>query len=368
MLDAACALGADVAIDEGGQAAQITGSALIGLSREVRVDARQSGTTSRFVLPALALLPVGGLLDGADQLRARPFGPLINALRDLGAAVEERGAPGCLPVAVRGPVRGGHVELPGHVTSQFLSGMLMAAVLMPEGLQVRLTSTPVSEPYLRMTASVMAHFGVEARIGDRSASVTPGAYRATDYVIEPDATAASYFLAAAAITSGQVTIRGLGAGSPQGDVAFATVLEQMGAHVDRTSDAIRLTGPGSLRGVDVDMRDISDTAQTLAAVAVFATSETRVRGIGFIRRKETDRIAAVVTELRRAGIDASEEVDGFTIRPGQPDPTTFETYHDHRMAMSLALIGLRADGIKIRNPSCVAKTYPNYFTDLSELG
>jgi 3-phosphoshikimate 1-carboxyvinyltransferase len=302
-------------------------------------------------------------VDGSPQLRARPFGPLTDALRELGATVEDLGAPGFLPVAVTGPVAGGKVPLPGHLSSQFLSGLLMAGPLMADGLSVELTSPLVSVPYVEATTAVMAAFGVTVD----GLRVQPGAYRATDYAIEPDASAASYLLAAAAIGEGRVTVEGLGTASLQGDVRFADLLERMGARVERTADRITVTGTGTLHGIDVDMADISDTAQTLAAVAVFADSPTRVRGIGFIRKKETDRIAAVVTELRRAGLDAVEDEDGFTVNPGLPAPTAFDTYEDHRMAMSLALLGLRVPGIEIRDPRCVAKTYPTYFVDLARL-
>jgi 3-phosphoshikimate 1-carboxyvinyltransferase len=238
----------------------------------------------------------------------------------------------------------------------------MAAPLMRDGLTVELTSPLVSVPYLEMTVAVMAAFGVSAD----GLRVAPGRYRPTGYRIEPDASAASYFLGAAAITGGRVTVDGLGTGSLQGDVAFADVLERMGARVERGTDRVTVSG-GELHGIDVDMADISDTAQTLAAVAVYADGPTRVRGIGFIRAKETDRIAAVVTELRRAGIDATEDADGFTVYPGTPAPTRFATYDDHRMAMSLALLGLRTPGIEIADPRCVAKTYPGYFRDLAAL-
>ncbi|MEV0720350.1 3-phosphoshikimate 1-carboxyvinyltransferase, partial [Asanoa sp. NPDC050611] len=197
--------------------------------------------------------------------------------------------------------------------------------------------------------------------------VAPGSYRATDYAVEPDASAASYFLGAAAVAGGTVTVRGLGAKSLQGDVGFADVLERMGARISRTADSLTVSVDRGLTGVDVDMADISDTAQTLAAVAVFADSPTRVRGIGFIRGKETDRVAAMVTELRRAGVGAVEDEDGFTIHPGLPRPTRFATYDDHRMAMSLSLLGLRVPGIEIADPGCVAKTYPDFFADLAAL-
>jgi 3-phosphoshikimate 1-carboxyvinyltransferase len=363
MMGAVAALGATVVLDEQACTVTVTGIDPAVAGGAGTIDARQSGTTSRFVLPAAALLHGRTVVDGTEQLRARPFGPVLDALRQIGAEVEELGAPGFLPAAVTGPAHGGPVEVSGHISSQFLSGLLMAGPLMARGLTVSLTSPLVSVPYVEMTKAVMASFGVTVDGLD----VPSGAYRPARYAIEPDASAASYFLGAAAITGGQVTVSGLGAESLQGDVRFADVLERMGLSVSRTADSLTVRATGSLHGVDVDMADISDTAQTLAAVAVFADSPTRVRGIGFIRGKETDRIGAVVTELRRAGIDAVEDPDGFTIHPGAPRPTRFATYEDHRMAMSLSLIGLRAPGIEITDPACVAKTYPAYFTDLAAL-
>jgi 3-phosphoshikimate 1-carboxyvinyltransferase len=360
MLGAIGALGATVDADPATATVTVTGTDLRTGTPDAVVDARQSGTTARFILPAAALRPGRTVVDGAPQLRARPIGPVLDALRDLGAEVSAAGA---LPATVRGPMRGGPVRLSGHVSSQFLSGLLMAGPLMAGGLAVELSTPLVSVPYVELTRAVMAAFGV----GVDGLSVAPGSYRATRYDVEPDASAASYFLGAAAVAGGTVTVRGLGTGSAQGDVGFADVLERMGARVSRTADSLTVSVAGRLTGVDVDMSDISDTAQTLAAVAVFADSPTRVRGIGFIRRKETDRLAAVVTELRRAGIDAVEDEDGFTIHPGPPRPTRFATYDDHRMAMSLSLLGLRAPGIEIANPGCVSKTYPNFFADLAAL-
>ena len=260
------------------------------------------------------------------------------------------------------------MELPGDITSQFLSGLLMAGPMMPEGVHVELTSPLVSVPYVEMTKVVMMSFGVEAT----GLGTGPGVYRPANYHVEPDASAASYFFAAAAITGGRVTVEGLGSDSLQGDVRFVDVLEEMGARVERSARATTLFGPPlstsgepGLKGVEINMSDISDTAQTLAAVAVFAATPTRVKGIGFIRRKETDRIGALCAELRRAGIMAVEEEDGFTVHPGQPKPTSFATYDDHRMAMSLSLIGLRVPGTEITGPNCVAKTYPGFFEDLA---
>jgi 3-phosphoshikimate 1-carboxyvinyltransferase len=291
------------------------------------------------------------------------MGPLVEALRSLGGDVYEMGEPDSLPLRIGGGAQGGAVDLPGHVSSQFLSGLLLAGPLFPDGVDIRLTSPLVSVPYVSMTRAVMAAFGVNVT----ATRVLAGSYRATDYQIEPDASAASYFFAAAAITGGRVTVEGLGTALLQGDLAFVDLLEQMGAEVTRGETSTTVTGTGELHGVEADLADLSDTAQTLAAVAVFADSPTTLTGIGFIRRKETDRLANTVRELVRCGIGATEDSDGFSIRPGAPKPATIETYDDHRMAMSFALLGLRASGIEIADPGCVAKTYPRFFDDLDQL-
>jgi 3-phosphoshikimate 1-carboxyvinyltransferase len=363
MMDAVAMLGVKLRADQSRCTIEVAG---IGRGRApdgARIDARQSGTTSRFILPAASLGGTRVIVDGAPQLRARPFAPLLEALAQLGVAVESLGPPGFLPVAVTGPAHGGDVRLAGHISSQFLSGLLMAAPLMEQGLRVALTSPLVSVPYVTMTLAVMRTFGVHAD----GLEVEPAAYRPADLAIEPDASAAAYFFAAAAISGGRVSVEGLGAGSIQGDVAFVDILERMGAHVEREPERITVTGSGTLHGVEVDMADISDTAQTLAAVAVFADAPTRIGGIGFIRGKESDRVGDLATELRRAGIAVEIDEDGLTVTPGAVRPTRFHTYDDHRMAMSLALLGLRAPGIEIEDPGCVAKTYPDFFVDLATL-
>ena len=334
-----------------------------------RLDVRLSGTTARFLAPVLALGHGRYELDAAPPFRVRPMSPVLQAVAELGAEVEQLGAPGHLPVALHSHgARGGRLEVAGDVSSQFLSGLLLAAPAMADGLEVRLTTGLVSEPYVELTLGVLHAFGARVTRPDaRRFVVAPGGYRATTYDVEPDASAASYFLAAAAITGGRVRVAGLGASATQGDARFADVLAAMGAEVRRDEHGTEVVGTGRLTGIDVDLADLSDTAQTLAAVAVFADSPTRVRGIGFIRRKETDRIHAVVTELRRCGIEAYEEADGFVVRPGRPAPALVRTYDDHRMAMSFALLGLAAPGIEIADPGCVAKTFPTYFEVLEEL-
>lgn len=325
----------------------------------VSLDARLSGTTARFVLPAAALDPGSREVDGDEPLRRRPMGEVAGALRQLGASVSGD----VLPLTVRGPMAGGTVRVAGDVSSQFLSGVLLSGPAMPDGLRVELTTPLVSHPYVEMTLAVMERFAAEVD----ELAVSPVPYSGTQLDIEPDATAASYFFAAAAATGGRVTVEGLGASSIQGDVAFVRVLEDMGCTVEQQSTKTTVVGPPQLSGVEIDMRDMSDTAQTLAAIAPLASSPTRITGIGFIRRKETDRITAVVTELRRCGIDAEEEEDGFVVHPGQPRPAVIETYRDHRMAMSFAVLGLVAPGIEIRDPGCVDKTFPDFFRRLDSL-
>ena len=335
----------------------------------VELDARLSGTTARFLLPVLALGRGRYRLDGLAALRARPMAPGLRALRDLGVEVVEEGEPGHLPVTVVGAeLAGGTVRVPGAVSSQFVSGLLLAGPATRRGVRVELEQPVVSRPYLGLTLATMEAFGAEVD-GDveRGVDVAPGGYRARRHAIEPDASSASYFFAAAVVCGGRVRVPGLGRQSAQGDLAFVDVLEAMGADVRREDGFVEVRSGPSLSGVDVDMADLSDTAQTLAAVAVFASSPTRVRGIGFIRAKETDRIAAVVSELRRCGIRAEEHGDGFTVHPGLPRPAVIETYDDHRMAMSFTLLGLRAPGIEIADPGCVGKTFPGFFAAVEQL-
>lgn len=372
MLDALRVLGVGLHVDRARDAVVVEGLAGHLPSGPLDLDARLSGTTSRFLLPVLALGAGPYLLDGGAPLRARPMADGIDAVRRLGGAVHGAagGSDRHLPVVVRGGpgVRGGAVTVAGTASSQFLSGLLLAGAAMPDGLDVEVSGGLVSRPYVDMTLRVLATFGVDAHWRDeRTLHVAPGGLRAADLRIEPDASAASYFFAAAAICGGRVRVGGLGAEAWQGDVAFVDVLERMGATVRRSPDSIEVLVSGPLDGIDVDMGDISDTAQTLAAVAVAARGATTMRGIGFIRAKETDRIGDVVTELVRCGIEAREIEDGFVVEPGTPRAAVVHTYHDHRMAMSFALLGLRWPGIAIADPGCVAKTFPGYWQALAGL-
>jgi 3-phosphoshikimate 1-carboxyvinyltransferase len=267
-------------------------------------------------------------------------------------------------------LQGGRASIAGDISSQYLSALLMSAPCALGPVELALQGKMVSEPYVAMTVRMMQEFGAQvSTLGGGGYRIEPQTYRARTFAVEPDASAASYFFAAAAITEGEVTVEGLSRDTLQGDVRFVEVLEQMGCGVRWGDRSITVQG-GPLRGVNVDLNDISDTAQTLAAVAVFAEGPTRIGNIAHVRHKETDRIHAVVTELKRLGIDALEHEDGLTIKPAAGGqiavrPTVVETYDDHRMAMSFALIGLRAPGIRIGNPGCVGKTYPGFFEDLA---
>lgn len=328
-----------------------------------------SGTTVRF-LTAMTTLGHGRYrLDGVPRMRERPIADLIIALNQLGADVTSELGTGAPPVIVNGTgLPGGNATIAGNISSQYLSGILMAAAYARESISLTVDGELVSKPYVTMTIKVMKSFGATVRNDDFSQFIVAHdqGYTGRAYAIEPDASAASYFWAAAAITGGIVTVEGLTRGALQGDIAFCECLEQMGCQVDYGADSITVTGQ-PLRGLDIDMNPISDTVQTLAAVAVFASSPTRVRGVAHNRLKETDRLADLVTELRRLGVTANETDDGLVIEPGPLKPARIETYDDHRMAMSLALIGLRQKGVEITNPGCTAKTYPRYFEDLSTL-
>jgi 3-phosphoshikimate 1-carboxyvinyltransferase len=331
-----------------------------------RLDCRQSGTTARFVLPMAALGRGDVMVDADEQMRHRPMADQIASLRQLGADIRDDAQAGHLPVAVRAAgLHGGSVSLPGDASSQFLSGLLLSGPLMTNGLDVQITTELVSRSYVDLTVEVMRAFGATVSEPDGTGAnrfvVSPGTYVPTSYAVEPDASAASYFYGLAAITGGRVVVPGLGRRSRQGDMALLDAFRRMGCTVELDDHQSVVSGRAR-HGIEIDMSDCSDVASTLAVVAALADSPTRVTGIGFIRKKETDRIAAVVTELQRCGIDAVEEDDGFLIRPGAPlQPAVVESYRDHRMAMSFAVLAVMAPGISIADPSCVNKTFPGFW-------
>jgi len=365
MITALQALGVDVTTDEDAAVVDVIGCGGRLPDHSAEFSVNQSGTSARFLTPVAALGRKPVIIDAHPQMRNRPMTDLFESLRQLGASVDARAEPGHLPASICGPITSGTVALPGDATSQFVSGLMLTGGVV--GLDVELTSEPVSRPYLEMTAAVMAAFGASVSTPTPRSWRVGGGYRGASYSIEPDASAASYFFAAAAITGGRVRVQGLSRESLQGDVGFVDVLAEMGCDVRYETDSIEVSGRAH-RGVRVDLADLSDVAPTLAVVAALADSPTEVSGIGFIRQKESDRLAGPVTELRRAGVDAEVTDDGFVVTPsGQPTGVTFETYDDHRMAMAFSLLGLVVDGVSVRDPGCVRKTFPNYFSVLEQM-
>ena len=340
-----------------------------------------SGTTIRFLTAALSAYGGSYRLHGVPRMHERPIGDLVDALTPTCEGMitcESTG--GCPPVVIETEGwSGSKLQVAGNVSSQYLSGLMMAVPIAKKSAQVRVIGELVSRPYVEMTATILRDFGAVVHWSNDLHSDhslvchidgTRG-YTGCDYAIEPDASAASYFWAAAAISGGEVTVEGLGPDAMQGDVAFVDCLEKMGCDVVRETNRITVSGSNQLHGIDIDMNAISDTVQTLCVVALFANSPTRIRGVAHNRFKETDRIGDLAIELRKLGAMVSEHEDGMTVQPiadlSRFSGASLETYDDHRMAMSLSLAGLRLRSVRITNPSCTAKTYPDFFADLEKL-
>ena len=334
-------------------------------ANSAELDCKNSGTTMRFLTALVALGEGEYRLDGVPRMRERPIGDLLDALQQLGVDAASVNGTNCPPVVVRSRgISGGTITLKADVSSQYLSGLLLAAPRASQPITLRLAGPAVSEPYIAMTIAMLRHWHATVTESAGKYTVSPGLTPPREpYPIEPDASAASYFWALAAVLGGRVTVRGLARDSLQGDVGFVDALTKMGCRVWETDEGITVEGH-DLHGISVDMGAISDTVMTLAAVACFATGPTRMFNIAHIRHKETDRIAAVANELRKLGATVEEEPDAVTITPGPLRGAILDTYDDHRMAMSLALVGLRVPGVVIRDPGCVRKTYPRFWADL----
>lgn len=374
MRDCLTALGFNVEASEAHETVTVHGHGGRVPSERAELFVGNSGTTARFITPLAALGRGIYTLDGVARMRERPMGDLLSALQELGVQAESLGANGCPPIRLeaRG-LHGGTCRIRADTSSQFLSGLLLAAPC-AEGnraTHIHLEGPILSAPYIAMTTAMVRQFGGAVEQPDERTFLIPAGqtYRSPGfYAVEPDASAASYFLAAAAITNGRVRIPHVGRELLQGDWAFADVLEAMGCRVSRGDDFIEVHGTGILRGVTWDMNAISDTVMTLAAVAPFADSPTVIENVGHIRHKETDRLHAVAVELERLGIRVEERADGLTIYPAAHlRPAVVQTYDDHRMAMAFALVGLHSPGVQIADPGCVAKTFPDYWQRLARL-
>jgi 3-phosphoshikimate 1-carboxyvinyltransferase len=374
MIDCLRALGVGIDADAANATMTVTGCGGRIPAASADLFVGNSGTTTRFITPLLALGHGEFVVDGVARMRERPIADLITALRQLDVDIESVNGNGCPPLCIRANgLRGGVCTVRADTSSQFLSGLLLAAPCAEGGgTGIGIDGPLLSAPYVAITTEMMRSFGAESsfdaetrtyRVPGRQTYRSPGTY-----LVEPDASAATYFWAAAAITGGRVRVEGIGGDALQGDIAFVDVLEEMGCRVTRGVHFIEVEGVERLHGGRFDMNAISDTVMTLAAVAVFADGPTVIENVGHIRHKETDRIHAVATELRRLGAEIEERADGLTITPpARVTPATIHTYDDHRMAMAFALVGLRAPGVVIEDPDCVAKTFPDYFACLRAL-
>ncbi|MBN1911132.1 MAG: 3-phosphoshikimate 1-carboxyvinyltransferase [Pirellulales bacterium] len=369
MMAALAQLGLDVAHDRDGRTIHVVGAGGGPRCEEADLFVANSGTTVRFLTAMLTSGHGTFRLDGTVRMRERPIQDLLDALAQLGARARCETGSGCPPVVIEAAgLPGGKATVAGNLSSQFLSGLLLAAPCAVGPVELVVAGELVSKPYIEMTLAVMRSFGVEVQNEGLSRFTinAPKKFAARSYAIEPDASAASYFFAAAAVTGGRVTVEGLSKSSLQGDVAFCECLEKMGCKVEYAAESITVSG-GPLRGIEVDMNAISDTVQTLSAVALFADGPTLIHNVAHIRHKETDRLAALATELRKLGAEVEEGPDRLRITPATLHGAALDTYDDHRMAMSLALVGLNVPGVSIRDPDCTQKTYPDYFADLASL-
>jgi 3-phosphoshikimate 1-carboxyvinyltransferase len=371
MIEALRALDIAITLDPGEPRAEITGCGGHIPASEADIFCGNAGTVMRFVT-AITTLGMGKYrLDGVERMRERPIGGLTNVLQSLGVGIEYEQREGYPPLIVHAHgLRGGNVAFDSPESSQMVSALLLAGPYARGDLMIEVTGDVHSLPYLKMTTALMDRFGVAVveqfdNDGAKFIVAAPQRYQAANLAIEPDASNATYFLAAPAITGGRVMVTGLGTESLQGDARFVDVLERMGCTVERAPNQVAVIGPGQgehLRGIDTDLNDMPDTVQTLAVLALFADGPTTIRNVANLRVKETDRIAALTRELTKLGAEVAEYPDGLRIQPPcQLRPAAIDTYNDHRMAMSFALATLKVPGLVINNPQCCAKTFPDFF-------
>ena len=367
LMDALVRLGIELNADGERGEVHVSGQSGAIEASDVDLFVGNAGTVARFLPPVLALGRGPYTVDGVPRMRERPVADLVDAMRQLGAAVGYAGEAAKFPLRISGGgIPGGKARVSASKSSQFISGLLLAAPY--AAAPVTLLAEGRKEwPYVGITVALMQAFGVEVDHANGCFAVDPASYAARDYEVEPDASGASYFMAAAAVAGGRVIIPGLGSSSPQGDLRFAGVLRKMGCRVEIASDFVDVQGPDRLHGVEVDMNAFSDTMITLSAIAPFATTPTTIKNVAHTRLQETDRLSAVATELIRLGIETQTTSSSIRIIPGRIRPGVVRTYGDHRMAMAFAVTGLVASGIRIADPGCVTKTFPGYFGALESL-
>ena len=367
MTDALRQLGTTVDLSGDGTEALVHGNAgLFQPSADpTQLFLGNAGTAIRPLTAMLSLTPGAFEVDGDEYMRERPIGQLVDALTQLGASISYQGKPGCPPLRIEGgKVKPGKVQIPGNISSQYLTALLMALPLLPGDSTITVLGEQVSKPYLDITLGIMKAFGVTASHEDYKVFSVQGgsAYQSPGhYLIEGDASSASYFLAAAAIGGGPVKVHGLGRNSVQGDYSFLDTLEQMGARVNRQDTWVEVKG-APLQGMDLDLNHIPDAAMTVAALALFAKGRTSIRNIYNWRVKETDRMHAMATGLRALGAEVTTGDDYIVIDPpARIQPARLDTYGDHRVAMSFSLAALGDAPVTINDPDCTSKTFPGYF-------
>lgn len=371
MLNALQALGVSYTLSEDRTVCEVSGlGGPLRSAEPLELFLGNAGTAMRPLAAALCLGSGDIVLTGEPRMKERPIGHLVDALRQGGAQIDYLEQADYPPLRLKGGFSGGEVAVDGSVSSQFLTALLMTAPLAPQNTTITIKGELVSKPYIDITLNLMKTFGVEVendgygvfRISGNQTYVSPG-----DYLVEGDASSASYFLAAAAIKGGTVKVTGIGRNSMQGDIRFADVLEKMGAVIEWGEDYIACTR-GELNAIDLDMNHIPDAAMTIATAALFAKGTTVMRNIYNWRVKETDRLAAMATELRKVGAEVEEGHDYIRVTPPQIiQYAEIGTYNDHRMAMCFSLVALSATPVTILDPKCTAKTFPDYFEQLARL-
>ncbi len=365
----ACLAALGVRVDEDGSALALDGAGgAFTVQDQASLHVGTAGTVARFLLAAIAASDVSATMDGTPRMRERPMAMLIDGLRTMGARIDCTGAPGFLPVTVSPSdgLGGGEVRLSRPASSQFISGLVIAATLAHAPTRIVLERGTPARPYVDMTLRCLETFGGDARWDGDAISVEPRPLHACDYAIEPDASAASYPLTLAAIYGGRASVA-LGSSSMQGDAEFAGVLERMGARVSQTGTRTTVEGSGTLRGGTFDLTDMPDMTLTLAVAALYAQGPTTIEGVEILRHHESDRLAVAATELRKLGAEVVESAGGLHIIPpagGVRERVEIDTYDDHRVAMAFSMAGR----VRIRDPQCVGKTYPEYFNHLEQAG
>jgi 3-phosphoshikimate 1-carboxyvinyltransferase len=333
------------------------------------IEFQNSGTSMRLFGGLVALGTGDYTLTGSPRMCERPMQPLLDSLNQIGVTARCRDNNGCPPVTITGgQSAGGRTSIDCSVSSQFLSALLLIAPRLKRGLTIEVVKGPVSKPYIDMTVDIMNAFGIQLEQNGHTRFEVPGGqpYQAGSHQVEPDASQAGYFWAAAAITGSSIKVAGVTKASRQGDIGLADLLAQMGCRVDYQTDGVVVSG-GTLNAVDVDMGNMPDVVPTLAVTAAFAQGTTVIRNVAHLRAKECDRLAAVTQELAKMGIETRATENELHVRGGKPRGATIETYDDHRIAMSFALAGLTVPGVRITNPGCVAKSFPNYWDVLKQL-